>query len=325
MLRRTIFIFFLPIVLFIGCSNEVVQTKKEKVGLLLEDSIYDQGWNSKGYQGLLNIHTNLDVEVYSKEEVNTEEKIKSTIEEFYLNDVSIIFGHGQMYAHYFSEMADEYPDIHFISFNGHVKGNNVTSLHFDGYAMGYFAGSLSAIMSQNNKIAVIAAFPWQPEIEGFIEGAKFENEDINVKVEYVNSWTDEELALSYYQSLKNDEVDVFYPIGDGFHISVLEEVKNDGLYIIGYVSDFSDLGEATVLTSTIQHVDELYEIVTRKYLDGELDTGNLYFDFQDSVISLGKFGSQVSEGIVEYMEDAVIHYIENGEMQEERYQDSNLP
>lgn len=114
--------------------------------------------------------------------------------------------------------------------------------------------------------------------------------------------------------MKDDGVDVFYPTGDGYHVNIIEKSKQEGLYAIGYVNDQSDLGEATVLTSTIQHVDSLYELVAEKYQQGELKPGNLTYDFQDGVITLGPFSSQVPVEVKEQIKEAVNVYVESGKL-----------
>ncbi|GAE35427.1 positive regulator of comK [Halalkalibacter akibai JCM 9157] len=141
MFNQRLLLLCLPILILIGCANASLNSAS-RVGLLIEDTIDDQGWNSKGYQGLLNIHSNLNVEVTFKEDMNTEPKVKKAIEEFVDDDVKLIFGHGHFYAELFTEIAPVYPDVHFVCFNGEVAGENVTSLQFESYAMGYFAGMM---------------------------------------------------------------------------------------------------------------------------------------------------------------------------------------
>ncbi|WP_088033362.1 BMP family ABC transporter substrate-binding protein [Evansella clarkii] len=294
-----------------GCAGTSVGAP-EKAALLLPHPIDDQGWNSKGYQGILNTQANLGMEIFVREDINRREDILSAIDEFAEDDVRLIFGHSITYADLFMEVKDDYPSVHFVSFNGEVEGENITSLHFEGYAMGYFAGMLAGEMTETNKLGVIAAFPFQPEIQGFEEGARFQNPDVEVDTQYMESWIDEGKAIKAFNDMEKAGTDVFYPAGDGFHIAVIEEVKNAGLYAIGYVSDQIDLGETTVLTSTVQHVDRLYEFVAGKYLNGELDGGNKYFDFDDGVISLGQFSPEVPEQAVLMIEDAVESYIDTG-------------
>ncbi|WP_227936805.1 BMP family ABC transporter substrate-binding protein [Alkalihalobacillus deserti] len=311
---QRLILLLLPVLLMIGCAD-VNTSSANRVGLLLEDTIDDQGWNSKGYKGLLNIHSNLNVEVTFKEDMNTELKVSKAVEEFVSDDnVNLIFGHGKFFADLFTEIAPNYPEVHFVSFNGDVEGKNVTSIHFDSYAMGYFAGMIAAAMSETGHVGVIAAFPWQPEIEGFEAGAALYGDSLNVHVNFVEEWADSERALKYFEELKETGVDVFYPAGDGYHVQVIKETKKEGLYAIGFVGDQSDLGETTVLTSTVQHVDELYELIVRLYYRQELEMGNLKFDFADGVISLGTFSSKVPEEIKLQIEEAVQIYTETGEL-----------
>ncbi|OIJ18480.1 BMP family ABC transporter substrate-binding protein [Anaerobacillus alkalidiazotrophicus] len=302
----------------IGCSTSIETNMSTKVGLLLPSNIDDQGWNSKGYKGLLNIHSKMNVDVFYKEEINSMEKVNDAILEYEKLGVNLVFGHGKMYAMKFLELKDQYPHMHFIAFNGDVSGENITSLHFEGYAMGFFAGILASEMSETNVIGVIAAYPWQPEVEGFVEGSQYQNPDVDVIVNYVSSWGNIDKAIELYNEMKLEGVDVFYPAGDGYHIPVIEEVRKHGLYVIGYVGDQSDLGQSTVLTSTIQHVDQLYELVAEEFFNGKLSTGNRYFDFAEGVISLGAFSPEVPEDIQVMISDEVQRYIDTGKLPNEK-------
>ncbi len=310
--------FAVVLILFmVSCTSAQETHSKTKVGLLLPHNIGDQGWNTKGYEGLLKVNSKLDVDVFYKEDINTKEKIHAAIKEFEKSGVNLIFGHGQMYAPFFMELKDDYPSIHFVTFNGDVAGDNITSLHFQGYSMGFFAGMLASEMSTTKIIGVIAAFPSQPEVKGFIDGAVYQNSDIDVKVEYVSSWVDVKTALALYDSMVTEGVDVFYPAGDGFHVPIIEEVKKQGLYVIGFVGDQSDLGQSTVLTSTIQHVDSLYEMVVEKFISGELETGNKYLDFADGVISLGAYSPDVPVKLQNKINEAIHTYIETSKLPNE--------
>ncbi|GAE31217.1 BMP family ABC transporter substrate-binding protein [Halalkalibacter hemicellulosilyticus] len=295
--RFYLFIFIFFVCFLLGCSQKSeTSASSSKIGLLLENTIDDQGWNSKGYQGLLNIHSKFEVDVVFKENIDSEAKVERAVEEFAAEGVTLVFGHGHFYAEPFTQLGKQYDDLHFVSFNGSVEGSNVTSLHFDGYAMGFFAGLIAAKMSETHQVGVIAAFPWQSEVEGFYEGASLD-EMTTVRIDYVEDWANEEKALDFFNDMVASGVDVFYPTGDGFHVRVVEETKREGLYVIGYVSDQLDLGGTTVLTSTIQKVDGLYELIANQYQKDELIGGNFMYDFADGVISLGPFGSEVPEDV----------------------------
>ncbi|MCV9887062.1 BMP family ABC transporter substrate-binding protein [Metabacillus halosaccharovorans] len=295
-----------------GCGQPVASGELEKVGLLVTETIDEKVWGAKGYKGLLKIQSELNVDVYYKEGMNDEAGIREAIEEFHNNGVNLIFGHGSEFTNYFNEISSEYPDIHFVVFNGEANGENVTSLNFDSNAMGFFGGMVAGEMTKTNKVAVLAAFEWQPEVDGFFEGAYYQNENVEVDIQYVQDWNNTDIALTLLDQMIKDGVDIVYVAGDGYNIAVIEKLKEEGLYAIGFVSDQSDLGKGTVLTSTVQHVDTLYEVVAKEFDNGKLKNGELYYDFKDGVISLGTFSPLVDEEFKSTVMESIKEYKETG-------------
>ncbi|MUK90587.1 BMP family ABC transporter substrate-binding protein [Ornithinibacillus sp. L9] len=300
------------LLLFTGCSGETKQGNIQKVGLLLEGKITDQAWGEKGYKGLLNIKEKYEVDVEYKEEVITEEEIKETVEEFARDGVNLIFGHSSTYGKPFFELSNEYPDVHFVYFNGTYYNDNVTSLTFNSHAMGFFAGMLASEMSTTNQVGIIAAYQWQPEIEGFYEGVKYQNPTTDVQMSFIYDWNEYQIALEMYEDMKEQNVDVFYPAGDAFSEQVIKRASEDGLYAIGFVSDQYELDPNTVLTSTVQRVDRLYSLTAEKFSKGDLEGEILTFDFKDDYISFGEFSPEVPEDFQVTLNDAIEEYTETG-------------
>lgn len=306
MLKKSI-LFAMCLFFLAGCGQPR-QNELEKVGLLVPDTISDQVWGTKGYKGLLKIQSQYGAEVFYKEGMNNEDAVREAVNEMSGKGVNLIFGHGSEYEAYFEGLNEEYEDIRFVFFNGDADGENVTSLNFNANAMGFFGGMIAGEMTSTNKVGILAAYEWQPEVDGFYEGAFYQNPDIEVEIQYVESWDDVRTALNYTDEMLAEGVDVVYPAGDGYNVPVIERMKEKGLYAIGYVSDQSDLGENTVLTSTIQHVDRLYELVAERYEAGELASGNLYFDFKDNVIEMGTYSPKVDKAFQEKLEQQIETY-----------------
>ncbi|GIN84020.1 transcriptional activator protein med [Heyndrickxia sporothermodurans] len=305
-------IIFVVVLLLSGCSTSVDKGNINKVGLLVPESINDQVWGTKGYKGLLNIQNDFDVDVFYKEGIDSESSIEHSVEEFSQKGVNLIFGHGMEYGDTFNKIAKKYPKIHFVSFNGDARQKNTTSLRFEGHTMGFFGGMTAAHMSSKKLIGIIGTHNWQPEIKGFVEGAKFENPDTKIKILYTNNWDDGQRAVKLLNQLIASGIDVVYPAGDGFNVPVIEKVKEKGLYAIGYVSDQSDLGKNTVLTSTVQLASKLYDLVAKKFAEGTLQSGNLSFDFKDGVITMGKYSPLVDKKFRKRIENYVEEYKKTG-------------
>lgn len=297
-----------------ACGQPLTSGELKKVGLLVTETVNDQVWGTKGYKGMLKIQSRFDVDVYYKEGMNSMAIVERAVKEFDQKGVNLIFGHGSEYAEYFNTLSLEYPHIHFVSFNGDATEKNTTSLNFDAYAMGFFGGMVAGHMTKTNQVGIIAAYEWQPEVEGFYEGVLYENKDAHVDIQYVWQWDDDEGALKVLDDMLQKNVDVVYPAGDGYNVPVIERIKDEGLFAIGYISDQSDLGESTVLTSTIQHVDALYELVAEKFSRGELASGNISVDFQDDAISLGEFSPLIDKKFKTSINEMIKTYKETGKL-----------
>lgn len=201
------------------------QGEIEGVGILVPATINDQVWGTKGYKGLLQIGKQYDVNVFYREGMDSKIQVEEVVGEFQKQGVNFIIGNGNHYVEIFNEISSKYPNIHFVSVNGKAKNKNTTSVNFEGYAMGYFGGMVAAKMSKTSNLGIIAAYNWQGEIQGFIDGATFQNPKSNVYVKYVGDWDDEEPAVQYVDELVSKDVDVFYPAGDGYNVPVIESVK----------------------------------------------------------------------------------------------------
>jgi transcriptional activator of comK gene len=313
MLKRLVFIFVFLLMLA-GCSDSKPTGKLQKVGLLVPETINDQVWGTKGFKGMLKIQSDFNVDMFYKEGMNSQSVVERAVKEFDQKGVNLIFGHGSEYAEYFNNLSKKYPNIHFVSFNGDAKNTNTTSLTFKAHAMGFFGGMVAAHMSKAHKVGVLAAYEWQPEVEGFYQGALTEDKSTKISIEYVGNWDDDKKAVQLADQMMKSGVDVIYPAGDGYNVPVIEQVKEHGLYVIGYVSDQSDLGKSTVLTSTVQQVDKLYEKVAREFNNGTLKSGNLSYDFQDDVISLGKFSPSVKKDFIRKLNQQIDVYKKTGNL-----------
>ncbi|WP_028782043.1 BMP family ABC transporter substrate-binding protein [Thalassobacillus devorans] len=317
-MKKTIVLNLLAIMLLTGCNVGFSEGEVRSVGMLVETTIHDQAWGQKGYKGLLKIKEEYDVDVYFKEGIKNQSDVNKAVDELVNKGVNVIFGHSSIYGEYFKSIHEDFPEVHFVYFNGGYSAENVTSLNFSADAMGFFGGVVAGSMTKSNQVGLIAAHEWQPEVEGFYEGVKYINPEAKVNFSFVGGWDDTERAMKLYDRMAKQGTDVFYPAGDGFNPPMIQQIQNDGHYAIGYVSDQSSLGKGTVLTSTVQHVEKLYKIAMERLMKGNLPGEVLTFDFQDGAISMGKFSPNVPEEVKDQVNNMVDNYVETGELPTEK-------
>ncbi|SIS47731.1 BMP family ABC transporter substrate-binding protein [Salimicrobium flavidum] len=304
----------LVIIVISGCSYNVSGNKTDRVGMLVETSVEDNSWGQKGYEGLKSIEQKYDVDIYHKEGIDTYQKTSLAVQELVENGTKVIFGHSSTYGEYFKELHDDYPDVNFIYFNGDYVAENLTSINFESTAMGFFGGMVAAEMTETDRVGMIASFSWQPEVEGFYEGVKHVKPEASVHVNFTNSWDNTKRAYEIYREMESLKVDVFYPAGDQFSAQIIQQAEKDGHYSIGYVMDQSELAPRSVLTSTVQHVDQLYVSTMDLIMKGKLEGEKYMYDFEDGAISLGEFSSDVPPSVQEKIKKEISEYKESGKL-----------
>lgn len=293
--------------------------KIEKVGLLVSGTVSDQVWGTKGYKGLLNIHTKFNVDVFYKESIDSYTITERAVKEFESKGVNLIFGHGSDFVQYFNILSSKYPSIHFVSLNGSEPATkeNTTNIKFENYPMGFFGGMVAGHMTKTNIIGIIGAYEWQEEVKGFEDGVNYVNKNAKVLKEFVNDWDNREKAMNLLDEQISQNVDIVYPVGDGFNVEIVENIKKKGLYAIGYISDQSNIGKYTVLTSTVQDIPKLYEQIATAFDEGELHSGTQSCGIREGTIYLGKFSPGIDNDIVESIQKDLNRYKKTGKLPNE--------
>lgn len=311
-MRRHITLFILMIIIILpGCSY-FEAGNLQNVGMLLDASIEDNTWSKKGYESLLEIEEKFNVDVFYKENITTEREIIAAVDQFVEDGVNLVIGHSNIFGSYFIDLSHAYPDVHFIYTNGAIYNNSVTSLNFNSHAMGFFGGMVAGEMTETNEIGVIAVYSWQPELEGFYEGVKFQNPNANLQIDFVNDWSDEAMAMNLYERFKNVGIDIIFPVGNSFSESVIEAAAEDKISSIGYIADQHKIAPEYVLTSMIQHIDKLYLDGVESFNTGKIAGGIQTYDFNDEFISLGTFNERIPKAFEEKVEEAIETYADTG-------------
>ncbi|GKU81778.1 BMP family ABC transporter substrate-binding protein [Niallia sp. NCCP-28] len=283
----------------------------------------DQGWGTKAYTGLLNIQSKYDVDIFYKEGITSEQIAERAIKEFQNKGVNLIFGNSSAFGTFFNALSKKYPNIHFVSFNSNAKNQNTTSMILDGYSIGFFGGKVAGYMTKTNIIGIVAAFENQPEVQGFTDGAKFENKQVKVLTKYVHSWDNREKASLLLEQLLSQNVDIVYPTGNSYNQEIIEKAKAEDLYSIGFATDRTDLGDGNVLTSTIQDIAELYAYTAKKFNEGDLSAGNMYFGMSDNFTSIGEFSEHVDKEFILKINKEINDFKKSGKLPNEQKAEDN--
>ena len=202
----------------------------------------------------------------------------------------IIFGDAFGNEEAARAVAADYPDIAFVfgSGGGPVEPNFSV---FDNWIHepAYLAGMIAGGVTQSNVVGVVGGYP-VPEVNrivnAFIEGARFTNADVDVKVTFLNSWFDPAAAKEAALAQVGAGADVLFAERFG----VIEAAQENDLVAIGNMSDQKSLAPGTVATSVTWNMAPTVKYVIDQVLAGSYTAQDLK-DFS----MVGKGGAALAE------------------------------
>lgn len=161
----------------------------------------------------------------------------------------IIFGDAFGNEEAVRAVAADYPDIAFVFGSGGGPAEPNFSV-FDNWIHepAYLAGMIAGGVTESDVIGVVGGYP-VPEVNrivnAFIAGAQEMNEEVDVKVTFLNSWFDPAAAKEAALAQVGAGADVLFAERFG----VIEAAQENDLVAIGNMSDQQELAPGNVVTS----------------------------------------------------------------------------
>ena len=264
----TLTLCFLTMGFMLGCeklqdSSKIIHTPAPeifKVGMLLPGSISDQGWNALAHDGLKAIEAELGAEVSYVESL-TPAEWEVDFRAYAMRGYHLIFGHGYEYQETAIAVAQDYPEIVFITSAGASGAihENVSPIVFRLEQATYLLGMISGMMTQTEKIGIIGGQELPSDSSTFMAfegGVKNVNPDAVVQRAYVGDWENidraRELALAQIQ----EGVDFIFHNANEAGIGVFEAVvlaQDSGktVYSFGANRDQSAVSPRAVLANAV--------------------------------------------------------------------------
>ena len=268
-LANAVFILAILVIGFLlGCqrvqeATEDVYTPEPemfKVGMLLPGSISDQGWNALAHDGLKAIETELGAEIDYVESL-TPAEWEADFRAYAMDDYDLIFGHGFEYQEAAIAVAQDYPEIVFITSAGASGAirENVSPIVFRLEQATYLLGMIAGMMTQTDKIGIVGGQDLPSGRSTFIAfegGVRSVNPDAVVQRTYVGDWENidkaRELALAQIQ----EGVDFIFHNANEAGLGVFEAVvmaqdAGKTVYAFGANRDQSTVSPRAVLANAV--------------------------------------------------------------------------
>ena len=302
------------------CTQPVQAADGEglKVALLLSGAANDQGWNQTAYEG-----TQKACEKYGYELAYTENlevaDISAAFADYASAGYDVVIGHGYEFGDPALEVAETYPDTKFICTEADASADNVASYVMACEQTAYVEGIIAASTSESGKLGAIGPIPGDSLVKiinGYEDGAKSVNPDIEVQTAWTNSFVDTQLAQEAAKAMINNSVDVIKHCANACGNGAMTAAVEAGIWCQGDSYDQSSLAPDNILDSAIYNLDVVIDTALGSVADGSFE-GDVYnLGMADGAVEV-LLSDNLSDDVKATAQDA-IDKIVSGELEVER-------
>lgn len=284
-------------------SGDAVADAPIRVGLVMTGPAQDGGYNQAAYDGLMDLESEMGFEVAYTDNIKQSDD-ESIIREYAQQGYDLIIGHGWEYGEALAKVAADYPDIYFAQNGGDSGGSqpNLTSGMFRTSELGYLMAKTAAQMTKTNRVGFIGAMEiptMAAEVETIQHAVPFFNPDAKVDVIYTGSWTDVAKAKETAKVMLDMGVDVIIGINNNCDTGVIQAIEESGkeAYFIGWAADWNPVAPDIVLTSGVQSVSNLMQIVATMVKEGKFEAKAGVYGVPEDCQLLGTWSDVVPEDV----------------------------
>jgi len=290
-LKKLMIGFCLIALLLAGCSNSQQEKAQGdyRIGILLSDAgLGDESFNDSAFKGLEKARDELGILFDYKEapDGNYEERLEELVAEKY----NIIIGLGFSVQEALEKTAKKYPDQQFVLIDGQSDVANITSITFKEQEGSFLLGMVAAMTSKTGIIGFIggADVPVIHHFEnGFIEGAKYYNPNIEIISEYAGSFDDTDAGAAIAERYIKNKVDFIYHAAGFTGFGAIKKAEEMGIYAAGVDIDQFYIAEKTVVTSMLKNVDQaVFKMAKTLDEEGKISEKSFSFGLADNGVGL---------------------------------------
>lgn len=274
-----------------SASEKAAEGETLKVALCVTGAVNDMGWCQSAYEGLKLLEEKYGAEIAYTENIQAADMV-AAFTDYAANGYDIVIGHGFQFGDPALEVGAQYPDTKFICVEADVSADNVASYVMKCEEGGYIEGILAAHMTKSNKIGFIGPIEGASLIKimnGFEDGAKSVNPDIEVQTAWTGSFTDTALAKEAAQAMIDGGVDFIAHDANECGNGAIAAAQEAGIYATGDSYDQHELAPETVLTSSMYNVPVLIEAAYNDIVNGEFKGEVKYLGMAEGVVEMAPY------------------------------------
>lgn len=172
----------------------------------------------------------------------------------------------------------QFPAQKFILLDATMAGNNnIVTVCYNQKEQAYLTGYIAGLMSQNHKLALIAAqeYPVMNTIlyPYFAKGGADAVPGTSAEFRVVGNWYDATKAAALTDAVVSSGADVILPICGGAAQGVINSAVHNRVFVTWFDNNGFDKAPGTIISSTVMEQTKMSKEITESYLNNKIEWG----------------------------------------------------
>ena len=263
-----------------------VEAEEFRVGIVYsEGGLGDLSFNDAAQAGLMRAVDELGIE-YGAIEPDSPADFNPSLRRFAERGFDLVIAVGFLQAEDVVEIAPEYPHVQFAHVDEpHEDLDNVTGLIFAEHHGSFLVGALAALASETGTIGYVGGIdsPLINRFEGgYVQGARYIDEDINIESGYADSFNDPSRGREIALGQIDNDADIIYHAAGASGLGAFEAVEEEDKLAIGVDVNQNHLYPGYIIASMLKVVDVAVFNAVEDAMAGEFPGGeNVVFGLED--------------------------------------------
>jgi basic membrane lipoprotein Med (substrate-binding protein (PBP1-ABC) superfamily) len=310
------------------------QDEPFRVAVIMPSTVSDLAFSQSIYDGLAALQEERGKDnfefVYSENQFVVDDAL-TAIRDYASEGYDLVIAHGSQYGSGLVDIALDFPETSFAwgtTVDTFVDQGveNVYAYEARSEEGGFVMGVMAAMLTESEVIGIIGPIETGDAklyVDGFTAGVAYENEDIEVLVNYIQSFSDLSLAAAAADAMLSEDADILTGTAQMVPGAVNKAKEADALWF-GTQASQTSLAPEIVVASQVYVwpvvLDQIVDQVMEGQLGGEayaltLENGGLVIEFNEDF--------ELDEEVMTAAED-IIDMIVNGDISFEFDEDGAL-
>lgn len=197
----------------------------------------------------------------------------------------MIFATSYGYFNAAVRVAREFPQVKLEHATGYSITENLGVYGAREYQARFLNGIVAGAVSESGVLGYVGAFPLPElirDINAFALGAKMSNPDIEIRVVWVNAWSDPPREREAAEALIGQGVDVI--THSTSTTAVLQAAEINGIYSTGFYDNFSEQFPNSQITAGVYDWFPLFSSKIQSVLDGTYQSENRWTGLNNGTV-----------------------------------------